>query len=183
MAGPWLRYRGHLDNISENMFIGAVNAFNDQTNHVKNSLEQDLMPVPSSARRYKEAGIGTLVVGDENYGEGSSREHAAMEPRHLGVRVVLVRSFARIHETNLKKQGVLALTFADRDDYNKIKEDDTFDIAGLTDFKEDTPLKVIIRHADGSSEEIVANHTYNANQIDWFKAGSALNLIRLKNKQ
>ncbi len=183
MAGPWLRYRGHLDNISENMFIGAVNAFNDQTNHVKNSLEQDLMPVPSSARRYKEAGIGTLVVGDENYGEGSSREHAAMEPRHLGVRVVLVRSFARIHETNLKKQGVLALTFADRDDYNKIKEDDNFDIAGLTDFKEDTPLKVVIRHADGTSEEIVANHTYNANQIDWFKAGSALNLIRLKNKQ
>ena len=183
MAGPWLRYRGHLDNISENMFIGAVNAFNDQTNHVKNALGQDYMPVPSSARRYKEAGIATLVVGDENYGEGSSREHAAMEPRHLGVKVVLVRSFARIHETNLKKQGVLALTFADRDDYDKIKEDDTFDIVGLTDFKEDTPLKVIVKHADGSTDEILANHTYNANQIEWFKAGSALNLIRLKNKQ
>ena len=178
MAGPWLRYRGHLDRISDNCFIGAVNAFNDQTNTVKNQLTGDYGPVPATQRAYKAVGIGSIVVGDENYGEGSSREHAAMEPRHLGVRAILVRSFARIHETNLKKQGMLALTFADKADYDRIREEDTIDILGLTTFAEGNPLTLVLHHADGSEDRICVNHTYNANQIEWFKAGSALNLIR-----
>jgi len=178
MAGPWLKYRGHLDNISNNMLIGAVNFFNDRTDFVKNQLTGEYGPVPATQRAYKAAGIGSLVVGDENYGEGSSREHAAMEPRHLGVRAVLVKSFARIHETNLKKQGMLALTFADKDDYDKIQEDDSIDILGLTAFAPGKPLTLLLRHADGTQEEIPANHTYNAQQIEWFRAGGALNIIR-----
>lgn len=178
MAGPWLKYRGHLDNISNNLLIGAVNFFNDKTDSVKNQLTQAYGPVPATQRDYKAAGIGTIVVGDENYGEGSSREHAAMEPRHLGVRAVLVKSFARIHETNLKKQGMLALTFADKEDYNRIQEDDTFDIVGLTEFTPDKPLTLVVRHADGAVDEITVNHSYNAQQIGWFKAGGALNIIR-----
>lgn len=181
MAGPWLRFRGHLDNISNNMLIGADNAFNGKTNSVKNQLTGTYDEVPAVARAYKAEGIGSLVVGDENYGEGSSREHAAMEPRYLGVRAVLVRSFARIHETNLKKQGMLALTFANKDDYDKIQEDDTFDIVGLQDFAPGIPLKVIAHHADGSSDKIVVNHTYSPIQIGWFEAGSALNLIKKQN--
>ena len=178
MAGPWLKYRGHLDNISNNMFIGAVNFFNDQTNRVKNQLTGAYGPVPETQRAYKAAGIGTIVVGDENYGEGSSREHAAMEPRHLGVRAILVRSFARIHETNLKKQGMLALTFANRDDYDRIQEDDFIDIVGLTAFAPGKPLKVVLHHRDGSEESFEVLHTYNQGQIEWFKAGGALNLIK-----
>lgn len=178
MAGPWLKYRGHLDNISNNMLIGAVNAFNDKTDTVKNELTGEYGAVPATQRAYKAAGIGSIVVGDENYGEGSSREHAAMEPRHLGVRAILVKSFARIHETNLKKQGMLALTFADKDDYEKIQEDDTFDILGLTSFTPGKPLTVVLHHKDGSQDEITVNHTYNEQQIEWFKAGGALNVIR-----
>jgi len=178
MAGPWLKFRGHLDNISNNMLIGATNFFNEKTNTVKNQLTGEYGEVPAVQRAYKAAGIGSIVVGDENYGEGSSREHAAMEPRHLGVRVVLVKSFARIHETNLKKQGMLGLTFADKADYDKIQEDDVIDVLGLTTFTPDTPLTIVLHHADGTSEEIKANHTYNAQQIEWFKAGSALNIIR-----
>ena len=180
MAGPWLKYRGHLDNISNNMLIGAVNAFTDQVNSVKNQLTTIYQPVPDVARAYKAAGFGSIVVGDENYGEGSSREHAAMEPRHLGVRAVIVKSFARIHETNLKKQGMLALTFVDKADYDKIQEDDTMDITGLTTFRPGTPLALSLHHKDGSSDIIGLNHTYNEAQIEWFKAGSALNLIRSK---
>jgi aconitate hydratase len=178
MAGPWLKFRGHLDNISNNMLIGAVNFFNDKTDNVKNELSGEYGPVPATQRAYKAAGIGSIVVGDENYGEGSSREHAAMEPRHLGVRAVLVKSFARIHETNLKKQGMLGLTFADKDDYDKILEDDTIDIVGLTTFAPNVPLTLVLNHADGSKEEITVNHSYNAPQIEWFKAGGALNIIR-----
>ncbi|MDR3010896.1 MAG: aconitate hydratase [Sphingobacterium sp.] len=178
MAGPWLKYRGHLDNISNNMLIGAVNFFNEKTDNVKNQLTGEYGPVPATQRDYKAHGIGSIVVGDENYGEGSSREHAAMEPRHLGVRAVLVKSFARIHETNLKKQGMLGLTFANKDDYNKILENDTIDIIGLTEFAPGKPLTLVLHHADGTSEEILANHTYNAQQIEWFKAGGALNIIR-----
>jgi len=178
MAGPWLKFRGHLDNISNNMLIGAVNAFNNETNKVKNQLDGTYGEVPAVQRAYKAQGIGSVVVGDENYGEGSSREHAAMEPRHLGVRAIVVKSFARIHETNLKKQGMLALTFNDKADYDKIQEDDNIDILGLTDFKEGTPLTMILKHSDGSIDEIVLNHTYNAQQIEWFKAGGALNVIR-----
>ncbi|MNU22789.1 Aconitate hydratase [compost metagenome] len=178
MAGPWLKFRGHLDNISNNMLIGATNFFNEKTNTVKNQLTGEYGEVPAVQRAYKAAGIGSIVVGDENYGEGSSREHAAMEPRHLGVRVVLVKSFARIHETNLKKQGMLGLTFADKADYDKIQEDDVIDVLGLTTFAPDTQLTIVLHHADGTSEEIKANHTYNAQQIEWFKAGSALNIIR-----
>lgn len=178
MAGPWLKFRGHLDNISNNMLIGAVNAFNNETNKVKNQLTGEYGEVPAVQRAYKAQGIGSVVVGDENYGEGSSREHAAMEPRHLGVRAIVVKSFARIHETNLKKQGMLALTFNDKADYDKIQEDDNIDILGLTDFKEGTPLTMILKHSDGSVDEIVLNHTYNAQQIEWFKAGGALNVIR-----
>ncbi len=178
MAGPWLKFRGHLDNISNNMLIGAVNFFNEKTDNIKNQLTGEYGTVPATQRAYKAAGIGTIVVGDENYGEGSSREHAAMEPRHLGVRVVLTKSFARIHETNLKKQGMLALTFANKADYDKIKEDDTFDVVGLTSFTPGQPLTLVITHNDGSREEILANHTYNNQQIEWFKAGGALNIIR-----
>ena len=182
MAGPWLRYRGHLDNISNNLLIGAVNYFNDGTNSVKNQLNGEYSEVPSTARAYKEKGLGSIIVGDENYGEGSSREHAAMEPRHMGVKAVLVKSFARIHETNLKKQGVLALTFADKNDYEKIREDDQIDIVDLTSFAPGKNLTVILHHADGSQEKFEANHMYNENQIEWFKAGSALNLIRMQQK-
>jgi aconitate hydratase len=178
MAGPWLKYRGHLDNISNNMLIGAVNAFNMETNKVKNLLTGEYGEVPATARAYKAAGIGSVVVGDENYGEGSSREHAAMEPRHLGVRAIVVKSFARIHETNLKKQGMLALTFADKEDYNKVQEDDTMDIIGLTTFAEGKPLTMVLHHANGTTDEITLNHTYNEQQIEWFKAGGALNVIR-----
>lgn len=181
MAGPWLRFRGHLDNISDNCLIGAVNAFGEQTNKVKNQLTGEFGEVPATARAYKAAGIGSIVVGDENYGEGSSREHAAMEPRHLGVRIVLVKSFARIHETNLKKQGMLGLTFANPADYDKIMENDTFDTLDLTEFAADKPLTLKVTHEDGSTDEIVCNHTYNESQIGWFKAGSALNLIKLQN--
>lgn len=178
MAGPWLRYRGHLDNISNNLLIGAINAFNDTANSVKNQLTGSYGEVPATQRAYKAAGIGSIVVGDENYGEGSSREHAAMEPRHLGVRAILVKSFARIHETNLKKQGMLALTFANKADYDKIREDDHFSINGLTSFAPGQPLTVIAHHADGSSDAIVVNHSYNQQQIEWFQAGGALNIIR-----
>ena len=178
MAGPWLKYRGHLDNISNNMLIGAVNAFNDKTDSVKNQLTGEYGAVPAVQRAYKAANIGSLVVGDENYGEGSSREHAAMEPRHLGVRAVLVKSFARIHETNLKKQGMLALTFANKEDYNKIQEDDSIDIVGLTSFAQGKPLTLVLNHKDGSVDEITVNHSYNEGQIEWFKAGGALNIIR-----
>jgi aconitate hydratase len=178
MAGPWLKYRGHLDNISNNMLIGAINFFNDKSNAVKNQLSGEYGEVPATQRIYKAEGIDTIVVGDENYGEGSSREHAAMEPRHLGVRAILVKSFARIHETNLKKQGMLALTFASPSDYDKILENDTIDIKGLTTFAPGSPLTVSLHHADGTQEDILVNHTYNAQQIEWFKAGSALNIIR-----
>lgn len=178
MAGPWLKYRGHLDNISNNLLIGAVNFFNEKANSVKNHITGNYDEVPKTARIYKSQGIGTVVVGDENYGEGSSREHAAMEPRHLGVKVVLVRSFARIHESNLKKQGMLALTFADKADYDKILEDDLVDVVGVTAFAPGKSLMIRLRHADGSVEEFMANHSYNENQIAWFRAGSALNLIR-----
>jgi aconitate hydratase len=178
MAGPWLKFRGHLDNISNNMLIGAINYFNDKTDSVKNQLTGEYGPVPATQRAYKAAGIGSVVVGDENYGEGSSREHAAMEPRHLGVRAILVRSFARIHETNLKKQGMLALTFANKEDYDKVLEDDTIDIVGLAAFAPGKELTVVLNHADGSRDEILVNHTYNEQQIEWFRAGGALNVIR-----
>ncbi|MCB2220365.1 MAG: aconitate hydratase [Bacteroidetes bacterium] len=181
MAGPWLRYRGHLDNISNNMLIGAVNYYNNETNAVKNQLSGNYEAVPDTARAYKAKGIGTIVVGDENYGEGSSREHAAMEPRHMGVKVVLVKSFARIHETNLKKQGMLAITFDNPDDYDKVREDDIVDVMGLTEFSEGKQLSVVLHHKDGTTDEFNVNHTYNSNQIDWFKAGSALNLIKKQN--
>lgn len=180
MAGPWLKYRGHLDNISNNMLIGAVNAYNDATNKVKNQLTGEYGEVPATQRIYKQHGIGSIVVGDENYGEGSSREHAAMEPRFLGVRAILVKSFARIHETNLKKQGMLALTFANPSDYDLIQEDDSIDILGLTSFAPGQPLLVVLNHSDGSKETITVNHTYNESQIGWFVAGSALNLIKAK---
>ncbi|MDP4935005.1 MAG: aconitate hydratase [Salibacteraceae bacterium] len=178
MAGPWLRYRGHLDNISNNCLIGAVNAFNQKTNEVVNQLTSELSEVPAAARAYKAAGIPTIVVGDHNYGEGSSREHAAMEPRHLGVTTVLVKSFARIHETNLKKQGMLGLTFANEADYDLIKENDTFNFLDLDQFAPGKTISIEVVHADGSKDVIVTNHTYNQAQIDWYKAGSALNLIK-----
>lgn len=180
MAGPWLRFRGHLDNISNNTLIGAVNAFNMETNKVKNEITGEYMPVPDSARKYKAAGIPTIIVGDNNYGEGSSREHAAMQPRHLGVKAVLVKSFARIHETNLKKQGMLAITFSSPQDYDKILEDDTFNFLDLDQFAPGKPITIELVHANGNKENIVVNHTYNQTQIDWFKAGSALNLIKQK---
>lgn len=178
MAGPWLKFRGHLDNISNNMLIGAINYFNEKANSVLNQMTGAYDEVPKVQRMYKAAGEFSVVVGEENYGEGSSREHAAMEPRHLGVRAVLVKSFARIHETNLKKQGMLALTFANKEDYDKIQENDTIDIIGLTTFSAGTPLELVLNHADGSKETIVANHSYNEQQIEWFKAGGALNIIR-----
>jgi aconitate hydratase len=178
MAGPWLKFRGHLDNISNNLLIGAVNYFNEKTDNVKNQLTGEYGTVPSTQRAYKAAGIGTIVVGDENYGEGSSREHAAMEPRHLGVRAVLVKSFARIHETNLKKQGMLALTFDDKADYEKFREDDNIDILGLTSFAPGQKLSLVLHHSDGTSDTIMVNHSYNEQQIEWFKEGAALNIIR-----
>ncbi|MDA3942690.1 MAG: aconitate hydratase [Bacteroidetes bacterium] len=178
MAGPWLRYRGHLENISQNLLIGAVNYFGEKTNAVKNQISGGINTVPDAAKSYKDSGFGSIIVGDENYGEGSSREHAAMEPRFMGAKVVLVKSFARIHETNLKKQGMLAITFANRDDYNKILEDDRIDILGMEDFAPGKSLRVQLNHADGSKEQFEVNHTYNKNQIEWFKAGSALNLIK-----
>ncbi|MFM2363492.1 MAG: hypothetical protein RLZZ316_2394, partial [Bacteroidota bacterium] len=178
MAGPWLKFRGHLDNISNNLLIGAVNFYNEKTDNVKNQLTGTYGAVPATQRAYKAAGIGSIVVGDENYGEGSSREHAAMEPRHLGVRAVLVKSFARIHETNLKKQGMLALTFADKADYDKIQEDDSIDINGLTSFAPGKPLELVLNHKDGSKDAITVNHSYNEQQIGWFKSGGALNVIR-----
>jgi len=183
MAGPWLRYRGHLDNISNNMLIGAVNAFGKKTNTVKNQLTGEFGAVPDTARAYKAAGIPTVVVGDHNYGEGSSREHAAMEPRHLGVVAVIVKSFARIHETNLKKQGMLGLTFANEADYDLIREDDKFDFIDLTDFAPNKPLTIDVKHSDGTNDLITVNHTYNANQIAWYNEGSALNLIKKENVQ
>ena len=178
MAGPWLKFRGHLDNISNNMLIGAINFFNNTADSVKNQLTGEYGPVPATQRDYKAKGIGTIVVGDENYGEGSSREHAAMEPRHLGVRAILVKSFARIHETNLKKQGMLGITFADPADYDKVQEDDSIDIQGLTSFAPGKQLTVVLHHKDGSTDSFAVNHTYNAQQIEWFKAGGALNIIR-----
>jgi aconitate hydratase len=181
MAGPWLRYRGHLDNISNNMLIGAVNAFNNETNKVKNQLTGEYGAVPAVQREYKAAGVASVVVGDQNYGEGSSREHAAMEPRHLGVIAVIVKSFARIHETNLKKQGMLGLTFANENDYDLILEDDTFNFIDLVEFAPGKQLTVEVVHADGSKDLIKLNHTYNDQQIGWFRAGSALNLIKLQN--
>ncbi len=181
MAGPWLRYRGHLDNISNNLFMGAINAFTGKAGETKNQFTGEYKPVNEVARDYKRRGIGWVVVGDENYGEGSSREHAAMEPRHLGGKAIIVRSFARIHETNLKKQGVLPLTFADPSDYDKIREDDKLSIIGLKDLAPGKPLKLVIKHKDGSTDEAVLNHTLNENQIEWFKAGSALNLIAKMN--
>ncbi|MBM3410107.1 MAG: aconitate hydratase [Bacteroidetes bacterium] len=178
MAGPWLKYRGHLDNISNNLLIGAINFANGQANQVKNQINGEYGEVPAVQRAYKAAGRGSVVVGDENYGEGSSREHAAMEPRHLGVRVILVKSFARIHETNLKKQGMLALTFAKPGDYDLVREDDRIDILGLSTFRPGEPLRIVLKHSDGSRDEIRVNHTYNEQQIEWFRAGAALNLIR-----
>ena len=178
MAGPWLKFRGHLDNISNNMLIGAVNFFNEKTDNIKNQLTGEYGTVPATQRAYKAAGIGSIVVGDENYGEGSSREHAAMEPRHLGVRAVLVKSFARIHETNLKKQGMLALTFDDKADYEKFREDDAIDILGLTTFAPNQKLTLVLNHNDGTKDEINVNHSYNEQQIEWFKEGAALNIIR-----
>jgi aconitate hydratase len=182
MAGPWLKFRGHLDNISNNMFIGAINAFNDKANSVKDQLSGQYDEVPKVARHYKAQGHGWIVVGDENYGEGSSREHAAMEPRWLGGRAIIVKSFARIHETNLKKQGMLPLTFANPADYDKIAEDDKLSIVGLAQFAPGKPLKLVAKHKDGSTDEIVLNHTFNEGQIEWFKAGSALNLIAARAK-
>ncbi len=182
MAGPWLKYRGHLDNISNNLLIGAINEFNGKANSVFNKMTNEYDAVPATARSYKKAGIGSIIVGDENYGEGSSREHAAMEPRHLGVRAVITRSFARIHETNLKKQGMLALTFANSEDYLKIREKDTIDITGLQSFAPGKPLVLILHHEDGSKEEITAKHTYNEAQIVWFKYGSCLNFIKENQK-
>ncbi len=181
MAGFWLKYRGHLENISGNYMIGAINFFNDQPNKILNQLTGTYMAVPEVAREYKAGGLGSIVVGEENFGEGSSREHAAMEPRYLGVRVVLVKSFARIHETNLKKQGVLPLTFLNKEDYNKILEDDRIDIIGLDNFAPGKNIKIVLNHSNGESEEIIAQHSFNEAQIAWFKAGSALNIIRKSN--
>jgi len=183
MAGIWLKYRGHLENISNNYMIGAVNAFNNETNNILNQITAKYNTVPEVGKYYKNQGLGSIVVGEENFGEGSSREHAAMEPRFLNVKTVLVKSYARIHETNLKKQGILALTFADKEDYNKILEGDKISVTGLKDFSEGKQLIVVINHADGTSDKIMANHTYNAAQIEWFKAGGALNLIRKSNQK
>jgi aconitate hydratase len=183
MAGYWLKYRGHLGNISENYMIGAVNYFNDKTNSILNQLTGAYFTVPATAREYRDSGSGSVVAGEENFGEGSSREHAAMEPRYLGVKAVLVKSFARIHETNLKKQGVLTLTFLNKDDYNKIREDDKIDITGLGKFASGSRYTVILNHSDETKEKFDATHSYNESQIEWFKAGSALNIIRKSNKK
>jgi len=177
MAGPWLRYRGHLENISRNLLMGAENSCNDTVNLVKNQLTGEYDTIPKVADAYRNAGVNSIIIGDENYGEGSSREHAAMEPRFVGVKAVLVKSFARIHETNLKKQGVLALTFDNKTDYDKIREDDRFDITGITDFQPGKSLTLIVYHSDGSTDAIVVNQSYNQNQIEWFKSGSALNSL------
>jgi aconitate hydratase len=182
MAGPWLRFRGHLDNISNNMFLGAINAFTGKAGETKNLLTGEYKQVHEVARDYKAKGLGWVVVGDENYGEGSSREHAAMEPRYLGGKAIIVKSFARIHETNLKKQGMLPLTFDNPSDYDKIQEDDRLSIIGLKEIAPDKQLTLKIHHKDGSVEEAKLNHTFNENQIKWFKAGSALNLIAEQNK-
>lgn len=176
MAGPWLRFRGHLENISDNMLMGAINAFNGKANAVLNQLNKEYEAVSAVAKQYKGKGISSIAVAEENYGEGSSREHAAMEPRFLNVKVILAKSFARIHETNLKKQGMLALTFANKDDYDKIREDDHLSVVGLKDFAPEKPLTVVLKHADGTEESFPVNHTYNDLQIEWFKAGSALNM-------
>ena len=181
MAGPWLKFRGHLDNISNNCLIGAVNAFNKKTNFVKNQLNGEYQGVPDVQRIYKENNIDTIVVGDHNYGEGSSREHAAMEPRHLGVKVVLVKSFARIHETNLKKQGMLGITFNNESDYDLIQEDDLFNFTDFESFSSGKQISIEVIHIDGSKDLIIANHTYNDQQIEWYKEGSALNLIKKQN--
>ena len=181
MAGPWLRYRGHLDNISNNCLIGAVNSFNMKTNFVKNQLTGEYSGVPDTQRHYKSNNIKSVVVGDHNYGEGSSREHAAMEPRHLGVCAVIVKSFARIHETNLKKQGMIALTFQNESDYDLIQEDDLFSFTNLDDFTPGKQLTIEIKHSNGSTDKINLNHSYNKSQIDWFDEGSALNLIKKEN--
>jgi aconitate hydratase len=178
MAGQWLRFRGHLDNIANNTLIGATNFFNGEQNKVKNQITAEYAEVPTVQRAYKAAGIPSIVVGDHNYGEGSSREHAAMQPRHLGVRAILVKSFARIHETNLKKQGMLALTFSNEADYDKIQENDKINFVDLVNFTAGKPLTLELAHEDGSKENIFVNHTYNDQQIEWFKAGGALNLIR-----
>jgi aconitate hydratase len=178
MAGHWLKYRGHLENISGNYMIGAVNSFNNQTNNILNQLTEVYEPVPLVAAHYKKSDSYSIVIGEENFGEGSSREHAAMEPRFLNVRALLVKSFARIHETNLKKQGILALTFSDKDDYNKIQEKDNIDITGLKDFAPGKKLRIVLHHFDRTDEIIMADHSYNDTQIEWFRAGSALNLIR-----
>jgi aconitate hydratase len=180
MAGPWLRFRGHLDNISNNMFLGAINFYTGEPGKTKNVFTGEIKQVQEVAREYKAKSVGWVVVGDENYGEGSSREHAAMEPRFLGGKAIIVKSFARIHETNLKKQGMLPLTFVDPEDYDKIKEDDKIDLI-VTGLKPNTPLKMIVKHSDGSKDEVMLNHTMNEAQIKWFKAGSALNLIAEKN--
>jgi len=182
MAGPWLRFRGHLDNISNNMFIGAINYFTEDAGKVKDQLNGEYKTIPEVARHYKAEGLGWVVVGDENYGEGSSREHAAMEPRFLGGKAIIVRSFARIHETNLKKQGMLPLTFSEPVDYDKILEDDRISLIGLNKLTPGKQLKMVFKHKDGSSDEAMLNHTMNKAQIEWFKAGSALNLIAEKNK-
>lgn len=181
MAGPWLRYRGHLENISKNLMLGAINYFNDKANYVKNQVTGEYLPVYDSVKIYKDKGLNSVIIGDENYGEGSSREHAAMEPRFMGVRAVIVKSFARIHETNLKKQGMLALTFDNPDDYDRIREDDTFDILDLDSFSPGSQLTLAIYHSDGNEEKVMLNHSFNKYQIEWFKAGSALNLIRKEN--
>ncbi|RKY92078.1 MAG: aconitate hydratase, partial [Ignavibacteriae bacterium] len=182
MAGPWLRFRGHLDNISNNMFIGAINFFTEDAGKAKDQLDGEYKTIPEVARHYKAGGLGWVVVGDENYGEGSSREHAAMEPRFLGGKAIIVRSFARIHETNLKKQGMLPLTFAAPADYDKIQEDDRISLVRLKELAPGTQLKMIVKHKDDSSDEVMLNHTMNKAQIEWFKAGSALNLIAERNK-
>ena len=181
MAGPWLTYRGHLDNISNNCLIGAINAYNDKTDTIRNPYTEQYEGVPQVARAIKASGDRSIVFGEENYGEGSSREHAAMEPRHLGVMAVVVKSFARIHETNLKKQGMLGLTFANPADYDKVQEHDTIDILGLDNFTPGNPLQIKLNHADGTSTIFDVNHTYNEAQIAWYKAGSALNLIKQQN--
>ena len=175
MAGPWLRYRGHLENISRNLLMGAENSFNDTVNLVKNQLTGEYDKIPLVAEAYRNEGVNSIIIGDENYGEGSSREHAAMEPRFVGVQAVLVKSFARIHETNLKKQGVLALTFYNKTDYDKIREDDQFDIMEIINFEPGKSLTLIAQHSDGSADTIIVNQSYNQNQIEWFKSGSALN--------
>jgi aconitate hydratase len=182
MAGPWLQFRGHLENISDNLLMGAVNAFNGESNCVKDQLDGTYKKVSEAAKAYKQKGISSIVVAEDNYGEGSSREHAAMEPRFLNVKVVLAKSFARIHETNLKKQGMLALTFVDKADYNKVQEDDRISVLGISTMQPGSHLQVVLTHKDGSHDQFLAQHTYNDVQIAWFKAGSALNYAKERQK-